>query len=57
MFIMLSLVVCIVGLLMYAMAKTNEQVRTVGYAMFCCGLLAFLLTGPGNQWIGTLGRH
>ncbi len=39
-----SLLVCIVGLLMYALA-TNPKVSEIGRIMFAFGLLAFLLTG------------
>ena len=42
MIIALSLLVAIVGLLMYALAANPKLVR-VGEIMFFCGLLAFLM--------------
>jgi Na+/phosphate symporter len=39
-----SLVICIVGLIMYALA-TNAKVVEIGRIMFAFGLLAFLLAG------------
>jgi Na+/phosphate symporter len=40
--IYLNLLVCIVGLLMYALA-TNPKVNEIGKIMFWVGLLCFLL--------------
>lgn len=37
--------VCLVGLLMYALATNGKLVR-IGEIMFFCGLLAMLLTMP-----------
>jgi hypothetical protein len=42
MIIALSLLVAIIGLLMYALAANPKLVR-VGEIMFFCGLLAFLI--------------
>jgi hypothetical protein len=44
MVIYLSLLVSLVGLLMYALAA-NPKVTTIGLHMFWVGLLAFLLGG------------
>lgn len=56
MFIAISLLVCLVGLLMYALApQPQAKVVAIGYAMFCCGLLAFLLQFGG--WWGTYSTH
>lgn len=44
MFVTLSFLVCIAGLLLYGFAS-NSKVSTVGQIMFAHGLLAFLLTG------------
>ena len=46
MYIVLSLLVCIIGLLMYLMAKTNNEVKTIGLHMFWVGLFVFLLGWP-----------
>jgi hypothetical protein len=43
MIIALSLLVCVIGLLMYALSANPKLVR-VGEIMFDAGLLAFLLT-------------
>lgn len=43
MIIYLSLLVAIIGVLMYGMA-TSPKVQEIGRIMFGCGLLAFLLT-------------
>jgi hypothetical protein len=47
MIIYLSLLVCIVGALIYAFA-TNPKLSEIGRMSFWCGLLAFLLTAPGH---------
>jgi hypothetical protein len=42
----LSLLVCIVGLLMYLLAKPDApKTSWIGQQMFWVGLLAFLITG------------
>jgi hypothetical protein len=46
MLIYLSLLICVIGLLMYALAS-NPKLVEVGRMMFWTGLLAFLLTGLG----------
>ena len=46
MLIYLSLVICVISLLMYALAS-NPKLVEVGRMMFWVGLLAFLLTGVG----------
>ena len=43
----LSLLICVVGLLMYALAS-NPKLVEVGRIMFWTGLLSFLLGGGGN---------
>jgi hypothetical protein len=43
MIIYLSLLVCVVGLLIYVLSTTNPKVVEIGRTMFWCGLLAFLL--------------
>ena len=49
MIIYLSLLVCIIGALMYALSN-NGKVAALGQDMFWCGLLAFLLTfGQGHM--------
>jgi hypothetical protein len=47
MIIYLSLLVSLVGLIMYALSA-NPKVNAIGFAMFQCGLLAFLLIIPGH---------
>jgi Na+/phosphate symporter len=42
MIILLSLLVCLIGLLMYALSA-NPKLNAIGFAMFEVGLLAFLL--------------
>lgn len=44
MIIWLSLLVAIVGVLVYALA-TNPKLVEIGKIAFACGLLGFLLTG------------
>lgn len=53
MYIYFSLLVAIVGLLMYALAK-NPKVEEIGKIMFWTGLLAFLLLFRGTQSIITV---
>jgi hypothetical protein len=38
-----SLLVCVIGLLIYVLSTTNAKVVEIGRIMFWCGLLAFLL--------------
>ena len=45
MLIGITLLVALVGLLMYALCG-NPKLQEVGRLMFFCGLLAFLLNGP-----------
>lgn len=45
--IYLSLLLSVVGLLMYALSA-NPKLVEIGRLMFACGLLAFLLTIPGH---------
>lgn len=55
MIILLSLLVAIIGLLMYALAADgNAKVKEIGRIMFAMGLLAFLLTW--TTWIGTVPK-
>ena len=42
-----SLLVAVIGLLMYALAA-NPKLQEVGRLMFGCGLLAFLLGSAGK---------
>jgi hypothetical protein len=42
MYIYFSLLICLVGLLMYALV-VNPKLNEIGRIMFFCGLLAFLL--------------
>ena len=44
MIIYLSLLICVVGALMYALSA-NPKLQEMGRLAFACGLLAFLLTG------------
>jgi hypothetical protein len=44
MIIYLALLVAIVGVLMFALSKTNPDLKEIGRIMFWTGLLAFLLT-------------
>lgn len=44
MWIYLSLLVCVVGLLIYALTTNNAKIAEVGRLMFFGGLLAFLMT-------------
>jgi hypothetical protein len=43
MMIYFSLLVCVIGLLIYVLSTTNAKVVEIGRIMFWCGLLAFLL--------------
>src|SRR5690242_18039416 len=43
MIIYLSLLVCVAGLLIFALTTTNQKVIKIGEIMFWTGLLAFLL--------------
>ena len=47
MIVYLSLLVCIVGALMYALS-TNGKVAAMGLDMFWVGLLAFLIEFPSH---------
>ena len=42
--IYLSLLVALVGVLMYALC-VNPKLQEIGRLAYCCGLLAFLLVG------------
>lgn len=53
MIIYLTVLVALIGLLMYAFAK-DGKVQEIGRIMFFCGLLAFLFTG--GAVIGVLHR-
>ena len=58
MIVLLSLVVAIVGLLMYALC-VNPKLQEIGRIAFFCGLLAFLFeAGPHIvSLIGSAGRN
>jgi hypothetical protein len=45
MLIYLSALVCLIGLLLFALA-TDGKITAIGFACFQCGLLAFLITVP-----------
>lgn len=49
MIIYLSLLVAIIGVLIYALS-TNGKVAEIGRIMFGCGLLAFLLDVVGGKF-------
>ena len=53
MIVFLPLLVALVGVLVYALS-TNPKVAEMGRIAFFCGLLAFLLAGPG-QAVSLLG--
>ena len=44
MIVYLSLLVALIGILMYALC-TNPKLAEIGRLMFVCGLLAFLFSG------------
>ncbi len=44
MIVYLSLLVALIGILMYALC-TNPKLAEIGRLMFACGLLAFLFSG------------
>lgn len=46
MIIFLPLLICIIGLLMYALSA-NPKLVEIGRLMFLAGLLAFLFQSPG----------
>lgn len=48
MIIYLSLLVCIVGLVIYAIAST-EKSKEIGRLMFACGMLTFLFLVVGAR--------
>ena len=47
MIIYLSLLVCVIGALVYALSA-NPKLQEMGRLAFGCGLLAFLITAPGH---------
>lgn len=49
MLIFLSLLICIVGCLVYALS-TNAKVAELGRLAFACGLLAFLLVVKSDSF-------
>lgn len=55
MLIYLSLLVALVGVLMYALAA-NPKLVEIGRIAFFCGLLAFLVTGAAGHIVTTLGK-
>jgi len=50
----ISLIVCIVGLWIYR-RSVDPKWSQVGFGMFCCGMLAFLLT-IGPAWMALQTR-
>jgi hypothetical protein len=51
MIIYLSLLIALIGLLIYAFSANpaNTKLQEVGKIMFFAGLLAFLITAPGSK--------
>lgn len=56
MIIFLSLIVCLIGVLMYALSA-NPKLVEIGRMMFWCGLLAFLLQDPSLVTLVSGGRR
>jgi hypothetical protein len=54
MILYLSLLIALIGVLMYALCA-NAKLAEIGRILFFCGMLAFLLGVPG-QTIGLLHR-
>lgn len=54
MIILLSLLVALIGLLLYVMSG-NPKLNELGRILFFCGMLAFLLQAPGVHF-GVLTR-
>lgn len=54
--ITLSLLICVLGLIIYMATKTNAELKEVGRIMFAFGLLAFLMLGSGPI-LNLVGRH
>ena len=48
MIIYLSALICLIGLILYAFS-TDGKISAIGFVMFQCGLLAFLITAPGAK--------
>ena len=55
MIIYLSLLIALIGCLMYALC-VNPKLAEIGRMMFWCGLLAFLMTVPGAPALTILRR-
>ena len=55
MLIYLSLLVCVIGLLVYILSA-NPKVSECGRIMFFSGLLAFLITGAAGHIVSAVGR-
>lgn len=55
MIIALTLLVAVIGLLMYVLAS-NSKVQELGRIMFFCGLLAFLM-GGGEAIVKAIPGH
>lgn len=45
--IYLGLIIAIIGLVMFALARTNADVKRIGEILMFCGLLAFLMRFAG----------
>ena len=56
MWMYLSLVVALAGLLMYGFC-TNPKLVNIGLVSFGCGLLAFLMTVGGGHIVGLPGAR
>ena len=56
MIIALSLLVCIIGLVIFMATKNTPDLKEVGRIMFWTGLLAFMLVGLG-PFVTLLGTH
>lgn len=51
--IYLSLLVAVVGVLMYALSA-NPKLQEIGRLSFACGLLAFLISAGNGHLVGVL---
>jgi Na+/phosphate symporter len=56
MIILFSLLVALVGVLMFALC-VNPKLQEIGRIMFFCGLFTFLLNGLPSHWIGLLPQR
>lgn len=54
MIVLVPVIVLVLGLLMWALAKTNPLIQEAGKIMFTCGMLVFTLVAA-NQAVSLLG--